>query len=168
MSRLLSRGLTALAMAGAAVATSLVAAAPAQAASYYNLVNYKSGLCMSIAGGGSTANGAHVIQWGCNDGWEQVWRRSGNRLINGKSGKCLSLDNGGSTANGTHAIQWTCNDGPEQDWYPSGGYLVNGKSGKVASLDNGGSTAQGTHVIQWPSNGGSEQGWAFYLKYEEV
>lgn len=100
MSRLVSRGLTALAMAAAAVATSLVAAAPAQAASYYNLVNYKSGLCMSVAGGGSTANGAHVIQWGCNDGWEQV----------------LSVDDGGSTAQGAHVIQWTSNGGSEQGW----------------------------------------------------
>ncbi|MFJ8580942.1 RICIN domain-containing protein [Micromonospora sp. NPDC093277] len=160
--------LAGLAVTGAAVASSLAVASPAQAASWYEIINYKSGKCMSIAGGGSTANGANAILWTCNDGWEQVWRWSGRTLVNGKSGKCLSVSGGGSTSNGANIIQWTCNGGPEQDWYPSNGYLVNGKSGKVLSVSGGGSTANGAEIIQWSANGGSEQGWLFNLHYADV
>lgn len=149
----------------AGVGVSLVGASPAFAATHYHLVNYKSGLCLSIEGGGSTANGAHAIQWYCNDGAEQLWHWSGSRLVNDKSGKCLSIDNGGSTANGAHAIQWTCNGGPEQNWDENGGYLVNGKSNKVLSIEDGGSTVAGKHAIQWSANGGSEQGWDFQAIY---
>ncbi|KOV82850.1 hypothetical protein ADL03_22410 [Nocardia sp. NRRL S-836] len=45
----------------------------ASAATYYNLVNGKSGKCMSVEGGGSTANGAKVVQWSPNGGAEQGW-----------------------------------------------------------------------------------------------
>lgn len=138
---------------------------PASAATYYNLVNFNSGKCMSVEGGGSTSNGANVIQWSCNDGGEQLWYWSGSRLKNRKSGKCLSVSGGGSTANGAELVQWTCNDGGEQSWDASNGYLVNAKSGKVASVSGGGSTANGAKVIQWAANSGSEQGWEFDARF---
>jgi hypothetical protein len=148
--------------AALAVVGLTVAMAPqAGAATYYNLVNYKSNKCMSVEGGGSTTNGANIIQWSCNDGGEQLWYWSGGQLKNGKSGKCLSVSGGGSTANGAELIQWTCNGGAEQSWYTSNGYLVNAKSGKVASVSDGGSTVNGAKVIQWSANGGAEQGWYF-------
>lgn len=145
----------------AAVGLTATTAPPASAATYYNLVNYKSNKCMSVEGGGSTANGANIIQWSCNDGGEQLWYWSGSQLKNGKSGKCLSVSGGGSTANGAELVQWTCNGGAEQSWDSSNGYLINAKSGKVASVSGGGSTANGAKVIQWSANGGAEQGWYF-------
>ncbi|MGW6929820.1 RICIN domain-containing protein [Lentzea sp. NPDC054927] len=147
----------------ASLATAVAVAPPATAATYYNLVNYKSNRCMSVENGGSTANGANIIQWSCNDGSEQLWYRVGDQLKNRKSGKCLSVSGGGSTANGAELIQWSCNDGAEQRWTPSDGYLVNHKSGKVAST-SGGSTANGAKVIQWSANGGGEQGWQFVAR----
>ncbi|WP_246019354.1 RICIN domain-containing protein [Saccharothrix australiensis] len=50
-----------------------MATPPASAATYYNLVNYKSNKCMSVENGGSTANGAKVVQWSANGGGEQGW-----------------------------------------------------------------------------------------------
>lgn len=149
------------AVAGIAAAASLAVTGPAEAATYSNILNYNSGLCLSVAGGGSTANGAKAIQWTCNGGGEQAWAWSGHRLVNYKSGKCLSVSGGGSTANGAELVQWTCNGGAEQDWYPSSYRLVNGKSGKVASIEDGGSTRAGANVIQWSDNGGPEQYWTF-------
>jgi hypothetical protein len=162
------RGILAgLAMTVAVTASTLAVASPALAATHYSIKNYKSALCMSVSGGGSTANGARIVQWGCfiDGAPERLWHWSGSRLINDKSGKCLSVADGGSTANGAAIIQWSCNGGPEQNWDESGGYLVNGKSGKVISVEGGGSTVQGAALIQWSANGGSEQGWDFRAEY---
>ena len=76
----------------------------------------KSGKCLSIDNGGSTANGAHAIQWTCNGGPEQNWDEDGGYLVNGKSNKVLSIEDGGSTVAGKHAIQWSANGGSEQGW----------------------------------------------------
>lgn len=148
----------------ATVAITAAATPSASAATYYNLVNYNSGRCMSVEGGGSTTNGANVIQWTCNDGGEQLWYWSGSALKNRKSGKCLSVSGGGSTANGAELVQWSCNGEAEQSWDEQNGYLVNVKSGKVASVSGGGSTANGAKVIQWSANGGAEQGWDFHAR----
>lgn len=148
-----------------AIGLTALAAPPASAATYYNLINFKSGKCMSVEGGGSTSNGANIIQWSCNDGGEQLWYWSGSALKNRKSGKCLSVAGGGSTANGAELIQWTCNGESEQSWDSSGGYLFNAKSGKVASVSGGGSTSNGAKVVQWSANGGSEQGWEFDARF---
>lgn len=146
----------------AAIGLTATIAPSASAATYYALVNLKSGKCMSVEGGGSTSNGANVIQWSCNDGGEQLWYWSGSQLKNRKSGKCLSVSGGGSTANGAELVQWSCTGESEQSWdHLSNGYLVNAKSGKVASVSGGGSTSNGAKVVQWQANGGGEQGWYF-------
>ena len=94
-----------LTVAGLAAAASVAVTGPAEAATYHNIINYNSGQCLSVEGGGSTSNGANAIQWVCNGGGEQAWGWSGHRLVNHKSGKCLSLAGGGSSANGTELIQ---------------------------------------------------------------
>ncbi|CAG7617630.1 RICIN domain-containing protein [Actinacidiphila bryophytorum] len=122
--------------------------------------NAKSDMCLSVSGGGSTADGADIIQWTCNGGPEQQWRWDGSRLVNTKSGKCLSVSGGGSTADGADIIQWTCNTGPEQQWtyHPHTGNWSNG-NGKYLSVSGGGSTTAGAQVVQWSSSGGPEQQW---------
>ncbi|MFG1811633.1 ricin-type beta-trefoil lectin domain protein [Streptomyces sp. NPDC049040] len=122
--------------------------------------NARSGLCLSVSGGGSTADGAEVIQWTCNGGPEQQWRWNGSQLVNDKSGKCLSVSGGGSTAEGADVIQWTCNSGPEQQWsyQPHTGEWTNA-NGRCLSVSGGGSTTAGAQVVQWSSTGGDEQKW---------
>jgi hypothetical protein len=122
--------------------------------------NGKSGLCLSVSGGGSTADGADIIQWTCNGGPEQQWKWNGSQLVNDKSGKCLSVAGGGSTADGADVIQWTCNGGPEQQWkyHPHTGEWTNG-NGKCLSVSGGGSTTAGAQIVQWSSTGGEEQKW---------
>jgi hypothetical protein len=168
MPRSVRRIVTGLATTAIVTASALAVASPAQAATHYGIMNYKSALCMSVSGGGSLANGAQIIQWGC-PWWgvvpERVWHWSGSRIVNDNSGKCLSVAGGGSTANGAAIIQWTCNGGPEQNWRESGGYLINGKSGKAVSVEGGGSVDVGARLIQWEANGGQEQGWEFRALY---
>lgn len=146
-------------VAGVAIAAAITP--PASAATYYNLVNHKSGKCMSVAGGGSTANGAKIVQWTCNAKGEQLWYRVGDQLKNRKSGKCLSVSGGGSSDNGAELVQWSCNGAFEQMWNPSDGLLINHKNGKVASVSGGGSTENGAKIVQWTASGRAEQSWTF-------
>ena len=172
---------TALATITATVGVMSTFAGPAQAATvYFKLLNEKAvGKCMSVEGGGSTANGTNVIIYDCKAvAPEQQWYyttsiKTGYATVrNDKSDKCLSVSGGGSTANGAEIIQWTCNGGPEQQWRLVDGdhsyyRLKNLKSGKYLSLDNGGSTVNNTKVIQWTKTG-SEQVWAYYEPYPPV
>ena len=80
---------------------------------YYYIKNYKAGpdQCISVSGGGSTANGAEMILWTCTGAKEQRWwfldeGSDWYDLQNHKSGKYMSLANGGGTHNNTKVIQW--------------------------------------------------------------
>ena len=46
---------------------------PAATSGYYRLVNVDNGLCADVSGG-STADGANVIQWAPNAGANQEWQ----------------------------------------------------------------------------------------------
>lgn len=160
----------------------LTAPAVQAAPLYYQLVNYKADKCLSVEGGGSTANGANIVLYTCNGGPEQDWGRISQStgtgtyyfFINRKSGKCMSVAGGGSTAKGAEIIQWSCNDMTEQQWdiaddreWPlwDGSYakvLVNRKSGLVMSTP-GGAWANNTKVIQWSYN--ENAGEQHYLIY---
>lgn len=134
--------------------------------SYYRIINRNSDKALDV-NGGSTANGASVIQWTWNGGNNQQWQIVDNgggyyRIINRNSSKALDV-NGGSTSNGATVIQWTWNGGNNQQWQivdNGGGYyrIINRNSSQALDV-NGGSTANGASVIQWPWNGGNNQQW---------
>jgi endoglucanase len=133
---------------------------------YYRIVNRNSGRVADV-NGGSTADGAQVIQWqysgGNNQQWQLVHHTEGfYRIINRNSGKALDV-NSASTANGANVIQWPWNGGRNQQWEilsVGGGYyrLINRNSGAVMDV-NGASTSNGANVIQWPWNSGTNQQW---------
>jgi len=76
------------------------------------LIAENSGKCMDVQGG-STANGAKVIQWSCNSRKNQIFNvqllADGNVLIRPfHSNKCLDVE-GAATGNNVRLIQWKCN-----------------------------------------------------------
>ncbi|MGW4887047.1 RICIN domain-containing protein [Streptomyces murinus] len=150
-------------VAGAAVIAAFsLSSGSASASDYYSTMqNAKSKRCLSIADGGSTANGANAIIYDCNGSAEQYWDYRGtSEIVNSKSGKCLSTASGGGTDNGTEVIQWTCNGGAEQQWgITLSGEYINTKSGKCLSTASGGGVDNNTRVIIWSCNGASEQIW---------
>ncbi|GAA3710959.1 hypothetical protein GCM10022224_090530 [Nonomuraea antimicrobica] len=161
---------TSIAMAVGVVAsvTSLTGTASASAATF-ELLNYNGWapeLCLAIAGG-SKANGARAIQWGCNGGNEQRWYWSGTRLVNANSGKCLAIGNASKVA-GAAAIQWECGDGAEQRWRKvsmgagEGWGFQNYNSNKWLAVPNS-SQANGTPVIQWHASQNQDQNWAMRM-----
>ena len=78
-------------------------------------------MCLDVQGG-SLDNGADVILWVCNGGWNQQWRMDASaRLVARHSSKCLDVRGAGGWMPGTDVIQWTCNDGMNQLWIPAAG-----------------------------------------------
>jgi hypothetical protein len=83
--------------------------------------NDRSNQCLAIAGG-STADGAHMLQWPCREAnpdqhWEITTEANGlSRLRNAHSGQCLAIAAGVKT-DGAHLLQWPCREAnPDQAW----------------------------------------------------
>ena len=132
---------------------------------YYKLVNRNSGKLADV-NGGSTSDGANVIQWPSNGGSNQKWefRDAGGgyyNLVNQKSGKCMDVNNA-STATGTKIVQWTCNGGTNQQWqwvaYGSYYQLKVRHSGLCLDVSRH-STADGAQLIQQTCGSGTSQQW---------
>ncbi|GAB3805764.1 glycosyl hydrolase family 95 catalytic domain-containing protein [Micromonospora zhanjiangensis] len=138
---------------------------PDPGAGTVRLVNRNSGKVLDV-NGGSTADGATVIQWPWSGAANQRWRLLANsdgsyRLSSVASGKVLTStgDNQGATL-----VQSTDTNGANQCWKltpaATAGYqrLVNVRTGLCADVE-GGSGADGARVIQWSANGGANQEW---------
>ncbi|APR82432.1 Endo-1,4-beta-xylanase [Minicystis rosea] len=126
---------------------------------YEPILAKHSGKCLDI-NGGSTADGAGVIQWPCHSGPNQ--RFAFAPLGNGysikvmHSGKCLEVP-GSDIHNGTPIQQSTCTGAQNQKWQTlwqaDGNYLLqNAGTGKCFDV-YGGYTTDGTAVTQYDCAG---------------
>ena len=130
------------------------------------LVNRRSGKALDV-NGGSTADGASIIQWPWTGATNQQWRLLPNqdgsfRLSSVRSGKVL--DSPGGSGQGEGLIQWADNGGTNQWWNlvpaaTSGYYrLVNVRNGWCVDVE-GGSSADGARIVQRPVSGDVSQEW---------
>jgi hypothetical protein len=132
----------------------------------YKLTAKHSGKCADISGG-STADGAKVVQFTYSGTASQKWifEDAGNgfyKFKNVNSGKYLDI-NSASTADGANAIQYTSNTGLNQQFLlipQAGGYysIMARHSGKCLDV-TGASTSDGANVIQWPYSAANNQSW---------
>ncbi|WP_324792703.1 RICIN domain-containing protein [Streptomyces cyaneofuscatus] len=133
---------------------------------WYRFSNRHSGKVLGVDGM-STANSAHVVQFGDTGTADHLWRLVANgdgwyRIRNRHSGKVLGVDLM-STANSAHVVQFDDNDTADHLWQlvPDGGgwYRVrNRNSDKVLGVD-GMSTADSAHVVQYDDNGTADHLW---------
>ena len=136
----------------------------------YLLVNRRSNKVIDVSGG-STANGAPLVQWSYNGADSQKWDLaslgSGQYSFTGvASGDVIDVS-GGSTADRARLIIWPYSGANNQRWTvtPAGdGYykLLAVHSGKAADVASG-STADGANIIQWPYNASENQQWSLNL-----
>lgn len=133
---------------------------------YYRFLNVNSGQALDV-NGGSTANGAGIIQWPQNGGNNQQWVIANNgggyyKITNRNSTQSLDV-NMSSTANGAGIIQWPWNGGNNQQWQltstSDGIYKVINRNSGLALDVNGASTTNGAGIIQWPYSGATNQQW---------
>ncbi|MFH0179864.1 RICIN domain-containing protein [Streptomyces cacaoi] len=124
-----------------------------------------SGKCADVADR-SGADGAAVVQWGCNTGInQQFWLKGAGdgvvQIMARHSGKCLAV-RGASTADGAAVVQTTCDGSLSQRWSvrETAGHvqIAAQHSGKCLDVANQ-STADGTALIQWTCSEGQNQQW---------
>jgi hypothetical protein len=123
-----------------------------------------SGLLLDVEGG-STADGAALIQWSelgyDNQQFDLIPAGAGYvNIVARHSQKCIDVYDV-STANGAPVIQWSCNGGDNQRFRvvdAGGGYamLVAKQSGKCLDVEYA-STEAGARIIQWPCAGSDNQ-----------
>lgn len=134
----------------------------------YKVVARHSSKALDVSGG-STAEGANVLQWTYGGGNNQRWTFThlGNntyRITGVQSGKALEVAST-STANGTNVDIRTYTGANNQRWIisaTSGGfYRLSPASSTGSALDVAGvSSANGANVHQWAWTGGNNQQWA--------
>jgi Ricin-type beta-trefoil lectin domain-like len=155
-------GLALAAVPAAASAQSLQNVSIATAASYNSLV-------LDVVGG-STDNGAKVVQWygygGGNQRWNVVDQGDGTEtIVNQNSGKCLTTDG----VAGRQLYQFTCVGAASQKWRgtltsvfnPDANVLINDGTGLVMDV-NGASATAGAAIVAWHYNGGRNQYFSYY------
>jgi hypothetical protein len=163
------RALAATLLTGLAVAAVPAAHANAQSLQSVAITTGASGdvLALDVAGG-STANGAGVIQWygsfAANQRWNVVDQGDGTEsIVNQNSGKCLTTDG----VAGDQLYQFTCVGAATQKWQAqlnygrTGGYIYN-PSTKLSADINGGSPWAGAKVIGWYDTGAQNQEFSYY------
>ncbi|MET9512378.1 family 43 glycosylhydrolase [Streptomyces flavidovirens] len=124
--------------------------------SAYTIVNRSSGKCLDVAGG-SSSDGANVVQWACSGGANQKWRIEDqgddtSRLVNVASGKVLDTADC-SNADGADLRQWSWLNNTCQKFRlitTAAGWvrITNQATGKVADVADC-SPADGADVRQW-------------------
>ncbi|MGA5709062.1 RICIN domain-containing protein [Streptomyces cellulosae] len=133
----------------------------------YRVKNTKSQKFLQPSGG-STANGAKIVQQAASSAATQRWALVGDgnyvSFWNQGSDKNLGID-GASTAAGAVAIQANGSGDANQDWLLSWRsdtvfQMKNRKSGLCLGI-SGASTANGAQAAQFPCDGSANQGWAF-------
>lgn len=132
----------------------------------YHLENRSSGKNMDITGG-STADGADVIQWSNNGGTNQQFTLTDEgdgcyRIISVVSGKAVDVS-GASTNNAANVLQWTYNNAQNQryillsagnDYFK----LKAAHSGRILEIYGGGAN-NGDHVNQYDDNNQTHGQW---------
>ncbi|MFD6565716.1 non-reducing end alpha-L-arabinofuranosidase family hydrolase [Micromonospora profundi] len=166
--RMLTAGVAAMLVGGAAVAvvSSPAAAATVDTNAWYVLVNRNSGKALDVYNL-ATNDGARITQWARNNGNQQQWQfvDSGGgyyRVKSRLSGKVLDVSNF-STANGGSIVQWSDHNGTNQQFRladSDSGYvrLINRNSNKVMEVQ-GASTADGGNIVQYDDWNGANQQW---------
>lgn len=158
------RALAATLLAGLAVAA-IPATAGAQSLQSVAITTHSSAeFLMLDVSGGSTDNGAGVIQWyshfGANQRWNFVDQGNGTEtIVNQNSGKCLTTDG----VAGDQLYQFTCVGSPLQKWQGTLNQLArdvdpltNPYTGLRVDV-NGASPWAGASIVGWyPNNGGNQ------------
>jgi lysophospholipase L1-like esterase len=156
-------------IAVAATVTAVPVADEAEAATIdpaasYVLVSRHSGKAIDVSGG-STSDGASIVQWtrtgGANQQWQLVDSGGGYYQLRARhSGKVVDVS---STADGADVVQRTSSSANSQQFRvvdTDSGYvkLINRSSGKALDLW-GWSTADGARISQYTDSGGANQQW---------
>jgi hypothetical protein len=139
------------------------------------IVNAKTGKCLTIAGGVSTANNVESVQFDCDDDPSRRWMlnetgRDIYQLRNVQTGKCLTIAGGVSTDNNVVALQFDCDDHPSRTWRindvtGSGIHqLRNVQTNKCLTIAGGTSPDNNIRALQFNCDDHLSRRWTLRLK----
>lgn len=122
-----------------------------------NVIRGYGDYCLDDAGN-SSANGAHVQIWSCNNDQAQQWTFNNGELIH--NGKCLNDAAWGGS--GTRQILWTCQRSENELWthLGNGEYVLNAKNYTLCLNDPAYSTRGGTQVIVYACKNTANEHWS--------
>lgn len=129
----------------AVAATGFIGSGVASAAGPTYPIFTGNGKCL-VPYGGSSSNGANIVQWDCNGSAAQEWWTDSSDRVRNSNGKCL-VPYGGSSSNGANIVQWDCNgaalylDGSDRS-------RIRTPSGKCIR-PYGNSANNGAYIVQW-------------------
>ncbi|MEW2622418.1 lectin [Streptomyces sp. NPDC048106] len=145
---------TAVCLATLTLASGLLAAAPAQAAT--GAITGLAGKCLDVAGADS-ADGTPVQLYDCNGTGAQQWTVGSDGTLRAL-GKCLDVKDR-STADGAKLQLWTCTGGANQQWTVTAAHdIVNPQADKCMDVTDGNS-ANGSLIQIWSCTGAANQKW---------
>jgi cytolethal distending toxin subunit A len=142
------------------------------------LVNARTGKCLTIAGGVSTANNVESVQFDCDSDPSRRWRL--NQMTGGdiyqirnvQTGKCLTIAGGVSTDNNVTALQFDCDSDPSRTWRindvtGSGLHQIrNVRTNKCLTIAGGVSTANNVTALQFNCDTDLSRRWTIRLKLQ--
>ncbi|MFI1366652.1 ricin-type beta-trefoil lectin domain protein [Streptomyces griseochromogenes] len=145
----------AVSLAALSLATGLIVASPAQAAT--GAITGLAGKCLDVAGANS-ADGTAVQLYDCNGTAAQQWTVGGDGTVRAL-GKCLDVT-GNATADGAKAQLWSCTGGANQKWTVTAAHdIVNPQANKCLDVTDN-SSANGARAQIWSCGGGANQKWS--------
>jgi hypothetical protein len=139
-------------------------AQPDNIAGMHYIVSAQNGI--AVDNGGSSTNGAGIIQWALNNGQNQQWNFTQNEdsswnIVSEQSWLALDVP-GGNATNGTQLDQWTPTRANNQRWWvdlQSDGTYKIWSQATSGALDNSSNSTNGYKLIEWGWNGGTNQRW---------
>jgi hypothetical protein len=142
------------ALAALSLATGLLTASPAQAAT--GAITGLAGKCLDVAGA-DPADGTPVQLYDCNGTGAQQWTVGSDGTIRAL-GKCLDVT-GNSTTDGAKVQLWSCTGGANQKWTVTAARdIVNPQANKCLDVTDNNS-ANGSRIQIWSCSGGANQKW---------
>jgi len=133
------------------------------AATYFQIVNRNSGLCMDI-NNATMGSGTNVQQWTCNGGNWQRWSYDATTgLIRSLQDPRYCLDNGGTYSDGANVQIWACTGNANQRFTldtVSGSIRMRTYPTQVVDAFNASATP-GSNIITWTDSGAANQRWNF-------
>jgi hypothetical protein len=147
----------------------------AQISKQLMLVNAKTGKCLTIAGGVSTANNVESVQFDCDADPSRRWMLNEKgedtyQIRNVQTGKCLTIAGGESTDNNVTALQFDCDSHPSRIWRiddvtGSGiNQIRNVRTNKCLTIAGGTSTANNVRALQFNCDSDQSRRWMIRLK----
>jgi cytolethal distending toxin subunit A len=140
------------------------------------LVNDKTGKCLTIAGGETTANNVDAVQFNCDSDPSRSWMLremdGGNdyQIRNVRTGKCLTIAGGTVSDNNVHLLQFDCDNDQSRRWIirdvtGSGIHQIrNAKTGKCATIAGGTVSDNNVPGVQFDCDEDTSRRWRIRLK----